>query len=158
MKVAGSKDHFFSAASSLRPLCLISAAMMSWICCLLTDSERFILFAENSPKDLSYSHSLNFRVSGSTKFISKQPTQLIIELNSSLWQKLGTNCIKSCTWAFMGIKSFIRRRKENIIFDKIPQFLPKWLANQISTDGPHTSATLIEVWINIQNIGEYWFK
>ena len=28
-KVAGSKDHFFSAASSLRPLCLISAAMMS---------------------------------------------------------------------------------------------------------------------------------
>ena len=29
MKVAGSKDHFFSAASSLRPLCLISAAIMS---------------------------------------------------------------------------------------------------------------------------------
>ena len=29
-------------------LCLISAAMMSWVGCLLTDSELFILFAENS--------------------------------------------------------------------------------------------------------------
>ena len=38
---------------------------------------------------------LNFHVSGSTEFFGKQPTQLLsnstsVELNLSLWQKLGT--------------------------------------------------------------------
>ena len=31
-----------------------------------------------------YSHSLNFHVSGSPEYVSKQPTQLIVELNSLL--------------------------------------------------------------------------
>ena len=48
----------------------------------------FILFAENSQILLKI--SLNFYVSGSTESVSKQPTQLIVELKSSLWQKLGT--------------------------------------------------------------------
>jgi hypothetical protein len=43
-------------------------------------SELFILFAENC----LYSNSLNFHVSGSPESISKQPTQLIVEFNSSL--------------------------------------------------------------------------
>ena len=33
---------------SYKYLCLNSAAMMSWVGCLLTDSELLILFAENS--------------------------------------------------------------------------------------------------------------
>ena len=44
---------------------------MSWVGCLLKDSELFILFAENS-------QILNFHLSGSTTSVSKQPTQLII--------------------------------------------------------------------------------
>ena len=35
-------------------------------------------------KNFHYSDSLNFHVSGSTQSVSKEPTQLIIELNSSL--------------------------------------------------------------------------
>ena len=49
------------------------SSTMSWVGCSLKDSELFVLFAENSQI-----HSLNFHVSGSTKSVSKQPTQLII--------------------------------------------------------------------------------
>ena len=38
----------------------------------------------NPSQNLCYSHSLNFHVSGSPESGSKQPTQLIVELNSSL--------------------------------------------------------------------------
>ena len=66
----------------------LCAAMMSWVrCwvgCLLKDSELFILFAENSQILLKI--SVNFHVSGSTWSVSKLPTQLIVQLNSSLWQ------------------------------------------------------------------------
>ena len=67
---------------------------MSRIGCLLKDSELFILFPENSqillkisviPILLTFNH-----VSGSAKSVSKQPNQLIVELNSSLLQKFGT--------------------------------------------------------------------
>ena len=52
--------------------------MMSWVGCLLADSELFILFIENSQILLKTSVIPNLSV-------SKQPTQLIVELNSSLW-------------------------------------------------------------------------
>ena len=57
---------------------------MSWVGCLLKKSELCRKLATSS-KNLWYSHSLNFHVSGSTKSVCKQPTQLIVELNSSLW-------------------------------------------------------------------------
>ena len=53
----------------------------------LENQNFFILFAESShnpSQNFCYSHSLNFHVSGSPESISKQPTQLIGELNSSL--------------------------------------------------------------------------
>ena len=68
--------------------------MISWVGCLLTDSELFISFTENSQILLKMSGIpilLTFMyVSGSPESVSKQPTQLIVELNSSLQQKLGT--------------------------------------------------------------------
>ena len=68
---------------------------MSWVGCLLIDSESFfILFEENSQTHLKiYDIPILFTfmtVSGSTESVSKQPTQLIVKLNSSLRQKLGT--------------------------------------------------------------------
>ena len=39
---------FFYDYDQIFQMCLISAAMMSWVGCLLTDSELFILFEENS--------------------------------------------------------------------------------------------------------------
>ena len=66
----------------------LCAAMMSWdrqwVELVVYYSELFILFAENSQILLKISHSLNFHVSGNLEFVSKQPTQLIIKLNSSL--------------------------------------------------------------------------
>ena len=52
------------------------SSMMSWVGCLLTDSDIFILFAENSQILLKISVipillTLMY-VSGSTKFVSKQ--------------------------------------------------------------------------------------
>ena len=58
-------------------MCLISAAIMSWVGCLITDSELFILFAENS-QILLFPFSSCIDVSGSTESVSKQPTHLII--------------------------------------------------------------------------------
>ena len=61
------------------------SSTISCVGCLLPDSELFILFAENSQILLKiYSHSLNFHVSGSPEYVSKQTTQLIVELNSLL--------------------------------------------------------------------------
>ena len=37
-----------------------------------------------------WSHSLIFHISGSIESVSKQPTQLIVELNSSLWHIIVT--------------------------------------------------------------------
>ena len=50
---------------------------MSWVGCLITDSELFILFAENS-QILLFPFSSCIDVSGSTESVSKQPTHLII--------------------------------------------------------------------------------
>ena len=66
------------------------SSTMSWVGCLLKDSELFILFAENSQillkisvipilLTLIYLVALNL-------LNSKQPTQLIVQLYSSLWQ------------------------------------------------------------------------
>ena len=59
---------------------LISAAIISWVGCLLPDSELFILFAKNSQILLNfcYSQSLNFHFSGSTTNSIHRPRQLII--------------------------------------------------------------------------------
>ena len=57
------------------------SSTMSWVGCLQTDSELFYLICRkrtNPSQNFCYSHSLNFHVSGSTEFVSKQPTQLII--------------------------------------------------------------------------------
>ena len=59
----------------------LCATMMSWVGCLLPDSDLFILFAENSQILHNISaipHSLNFHVSGCPESVSEQPTQLII--------------------------------------------------------------------------------
>ena len=39
---------------------------------------------DNPSQNFCYSHSLSFHVSGSPEFVSKQPTQLIVQLNPSL--------------------------------------------------------------------------
>ena len=64
------------------------SAMMSCIGCLLKDSELFVLFVENSQILLKISVIpilLTFIYLVALKSFSKQPTQLIVELNSSLW-------------------------------------------------------------------------
>ena len=66
----------------------LSAAMMSWVGRLQKDSELFVLFAVNNQILLKISFIsiiLTFMyLSDSTKSVSKQPTQLIVGLNSSL--------------------------------------------------------------------------
>ena len=55
--------------------------------------KAFCLICRKYPtlsQSFCYSHSVNFYVSSSTKFVSKQTTQLIVELNSSLRQKIDT--------------------------------------------------------------------
>ena len=68
------------------------SSKMSWVGCLLTDSELFILFAEYSQILLKISVIPIFLtfMYGITESVSKQPTQLIVKLNSSLQQKLGS--------------------------------------------------------------------
>ena len=59
------------------------SSTLSWVGCLLPDSKLFILFAESSQnpsQNFCYSHSLKFHLSGSTKSVSKQPTQLNVQL------------------------------------------------------------------------------
>ena len=65
---------------------------MSWVGYLLKDSELFILFAENSKILLKISVIpilLTFIYLVALK-VSKQPTQLIVQLNSSLWDIIVT--------------------------------------------------------------------
>ena len=78
--------------------------------CLFTTRFRTFYFIcrkqPNPSQNFCYSHSLNLHVSGSPESVSKQPTQLIVELNSSLrliivtqlYSKLG------CTLALYLIK------------------------------------------------------
>ena len=82
-------------------MCLISAAMMSWVqrwveldVYVLTNSELFVLCAENGqilhkisviPSLLTFLYLVALNL-----LVHKQPTQLIVELNSSLLQKLVT--------------------------------------------------------------------
>jgi hypothetical protein len=51
---------------------------------LFTKRFRAFYLFPNPSQNFCYSHSLNFHLSGSTKFVGKQPTQLIVQLNSSL--------------------------------------------------------------------------
>ena len=57
---------------------------------------RFIAFYltcrkyPNLPQNFCYSHSFNFNLSGSTLYVSKQPSQLIPQPNSSLWLMIVT--------------------------------------------------------------------
>ena len=66
------------------------SSTISCVGCLVSTTRfrPFILFAENSSQILLkiYSHSLNFHVSG-----SKKPTQLIVQLNSSLRPLIDSN-------------------------------------------------------------------
>ena len=45
---------------------------------------------QNPSQNFCYPHSLNFHLSGSTLSVSKIPTQLIVQLNSSLWHIIVT--------------------------------------------------------------------
>jgi len=65
---------------------------MSWIGCLLTDSELFILFAEKSQIFLKFSVIpilLTFMYLVALNLLVNNQL-LIVKLNSSLWQKLDT--------------------------------------------------------------------
>ena len=75
-------------------MCLISVAMMSWVGCLLTDSELFILFEENSQILLKISV-----IPSLLTFMYLVALNLLVnnQLNSSLRQKLSTKHIgKKC--------------------------------------------------------------
>ena len=84
------------------------SSMISWVGCFLNDSELFYLICRKYPnpsQNFCYSHSLNFHVSGSTKSVSKQPTQLIVKLNSSLGHIIVTVvCRQMCTIQCIGYK------------------------------------------------------
>ena len=69
---------------------------LSWVSCLLKDSELFTLFAENSqillkiaviPILLKFIYLVS---------VSKQPTQLIVQLNSSLRDIIATLTARTC--------------------------------------------------------------
>ena len=67
------------------------SSTMSWVGCLLTDSELFVLFAENSQIFLKISGIpiiLTFTYLVALESVGKQPTQLIVQLNSSLRQTI----------------------------------------------------------------------
>ena len=67
--------------------------MMSWDGCLLKDSELFILFAENSQilhKIFVIPILLTFIYLVALYLLVNQPTQLIVQQNSSLWQIIVT--------------------------------------------------------------------
>jgi hypothetical protein len=86
------------------------SSTMSWIGCLLTDLELFILFAENSQILLKISviPILLTLKSGSTEIVSEQPTQLIVQLNSSLLHMIVTKIFGFST----EIICFIYRKTE----------------------------------------------
>ena len=48
-----------------------------------------------SSQNFSNSNSLKFHLSGNTESISKQPTQLIVQLNLSLWHIIVTLLLSS---------------------------------------------------------------
>ena len=80
----------------------------SWVGCLLKDSVLFVLFAENSQILLKISVIpilFNFHVSGSTKSVSKQPTQLIVDLNLALWYIIGNLLFTSLNIFFKDVFS-----------------------------------------------------
>ena len=63
------------------------AKMMSWVGCLLKDSEFFVLFAEHSQIHLKISVIpilLTFMCLVAMESVSKQPTQLIIAADNGL--------------------------------------------------------------------------
>ena len=66
-------------------MCRNDELRLSWLF-----TKRLIAFCltrrklTNPSQNFCYSHSLNFHVSDSPKSVSKQPTQLIVELNSPL--------------------------------------------------------------------------
>ena len=79
-------------------VCLISAAMMSWVPRELSwlFTNRFSATRYMKVKRMGITEILRriwlFSANKikSSESVSKQPSQLIVELNSSLWQKLGT--------------------------------------------------------------------
>ena len=76
----------------------LSAAMMSWVGCLLKNSELFILFAENSQILLKISVVpilLTGFILVALESVIKQLTQLIVQLNSLLRQIIDSKIIHS---------------------------------------------------------------
>ena len=112
---------------------------------------RFIAFHlickkwPNPSQNFFYSHYLNFHVPGSTKSVSKQPTQLTIELNSSLWQKLGTQALEELIQRLFCVNTFFN----DIFFSMKTHFLIVRLTN-IFTKIPISSLDVIGVTLVIK--------
>ena len=84
------------------------SSTMSWVGCLLKDSELFILFAENIQILLKASVIpilLIFIYLVALLSVSKQPTQLIVQLYSSLRQIIVIHGRLWCSFSFL-IKEF----------------------------------------------------
>ena len=97
--IFGSAKFGWSCSYILWQLC---AAMMSWVqqwvvLVVYYQIQNFLSYLQKIAKSFSnfcYSHSLNFQISGSPESVSKQPTQVIVEFNSSLWHIIVThNCM-----------------------------------------------------------------
>ena len=81
----------FLDLSLTKPLWQLCAVMMSWVqrwvkLVVYWHIQRFLSYLQKIAKSFSeflLFHSLNFHVSGSPESVSKQTTELIIELNSS---------------------------------------------------------------------------
>ena len=81
----------FLDLSLTKPLWQLCAVMMSWVqwwvkLFVYWHIQRFLSYLQKIAKSFSkflLFHSLNFHVSGSPESVSKQTTELIIELNSS---------------------------------------------------------------------------
>ena len=76
---------------------------MSLIGCLLHTRFRtfYLIYGKypNPSQNFYYSQSLNFHISGSPEYVSKQPTQLIVELNLSMWHIIVTLVQLLTQWA-----------------------------------------------------------
>ena len=74
----------------------------------------------NLSQNFCYSHSLNFHLSGSTKSVSKQPTQLIVQLNSSLRHIIVTKTFFfSITTNFIDLPLHINTYINNKIWNRV---------------------------------------
>ena len=93
--------------------------MMSWVGYLLKESKLFILFAENSQILLKIS-------------VSKEPTELIVQLNSSLRHIIVT--LVSCHYSQDPIIQTIWNEKIVAPYNAVPQIRPVYDGEKVFID------------------------